>query len=460
MIRLFSPPKHLLLFASFLIAANLPATVWTYPAPAEQFRSPDYLVTVTQAGQTHTSFVYRHAHQDAALRDRGTDFNHWTTFSFSEPITVTVTRLRGEATGATILPSARQIQPTTAGRTATFTLDRPAKLYVRFPDAPEDPLFIFADAPEENIPDRHDPNVIWFEAGKITDIGERFPVKSGQTVYIPGGAYVTGSITATAASRVTIRGRGVLSGYGYARRPNIEGIPYNTVMFDGPGTDQLVEGITITNPMHFCLLSRGTFTARNVKLFGWWHQTDGWGGGDNSVVEDSFMKVNDDSVKFYGKNQIARNLVIWQQVNGAPFQLGWGGAGQSAQNCLAENIDMIACESLSRGPGERTQTLLNLRNQSPESVIDGVTMRNIRVDGDMWGLLGLGQVKGRVRNIVFDNVTIKGSLKFHNFIRVEDNGSVEGIRVKNVRTQEGPLDATRASSWLTTGRVAPVEFLP
>ena len=53
--------------------------------------------------------------------------------------------------------------------------------------AAENPLFLFADAPEVNIPDRKDPNVIWFEAGRIHDIGEKFTIKytgkvSGDTI--------------------------------------------------------------------------------------------------------------------------------------------------------------------------------------------------------------------------------------------------------------------------------------
>ncbi len=261
--------------ALLLAAASLQAGLWTYPAPAEEFRSPHYVVRVTQSGRTHDSFVYRHAHQDEHLRERGSDFNHWTTFSFSE-------------------------------------------------------------------------------------------------------------------------------------------------------------GITVTNPQHFCLLSRGRLTTRNVKLFGWRHQTDGWGGGDGSSIEDSFIKVNDDSVKLYGKNQTARHLVIYQQVNGAPFQLGWGGSGQSAQHCLVEDIDVVACDAAEEIQRESNQAFLNLRNQSAESVIDGVTLRRLRFDCDLPMLVGFRQVKGPVRNIQFDGVTIHGRVNGRNFLRAEGTGSIAGLRLRDV----------------------------
>lgn len=448
-----------LTFAFGLTVAR--AEVWVYPVPTEEFRSPDYVVRVTQAGHTHESFVYRHAHQDDHLRDRGSDFNHWTTFSFSGEITVEVTRLRGPTRGVVIHPIPRDIRPTsTTANTITFTLTQPEKLFVRFPGAEEDPLFIFADEPEKNIPDRADPNVIWFEAGKVHDIGEKFTIKSGQTVYIPGGAYVKGSITAEGASDVIVRGRGILSGLGYARRPGTPGIPFNTVMFNGPGERQLIEGITVTNPTHFCLLSRGTLTTRNVKLFGWWHQTDGWGGGDDSLIEDSFIKVNDDSVKLYGKNQIARRLVIYQQVNGAPFQLGWGGAGQRATNCLVEDIYLVANEAADKTTREANQAFLNLRRQSPESVIDGVTLRRIHVDCDVPMLLGFIETKGRVRHILLEEVTIRGAQRGKNFLRTEGDGRIEGITLRNVSVNGRILTESEDALWSTTGDVAAVRFAP
>lgn len=442
----------------FVLLPGTRATVWTYPAPAEEFRSPAYAVRVLQNGQAQDSFVYRHAHQDEHLRDRGTDFNHWTTFSFDGRVTIEIVRLNGAAADAEIRPLDRKLLPTASGARLAFTLDRPEKLYVKFPDAEEDPLFIFADPPELNIPDRTDPRVIWFEAGRVHDIGERFSLKSGQTLYIPGGAYVRGSIVADNASDITVRGRGILSGLGYARRPGTAGIPYNTILFNGTGDRQLVEGITVTNPTHFCLLSRGRLTTRNVKLFGWWHQTDGWGGGDGSVIEDSFLKVNDDSVKLYGRDQIARRLVIWQQVNGAPFQLGWGGAGQRATNCLVEDIDLIANDAANKTQRESNQAFLNLRRQSRDSVIAGVTLRRIRIDSDVPMLLGFIETEGRVSDITFDDVVVRGTQRGKNFLHTAGDGRIAEVTLRNVRIGGRLLTESDPAFWNTTGTVAPVRF--
>ena len=438
------------------------AAVAVYPSPDDAYRSPAYTVTVIQDGQRYPSFTYRHGNPDEHLLDRMSDSNHWTTFSFDGEVTVEVTAPGRDLTGTEIRPLARNLTPSIDGDTLRFTLREPGQFWLKIPGTEEDPLFVFADPPEVEVPARDDPNVIWFEAGKVHRIGERFLINDGQTVYIEGGAYVIGSIAAESASRLTVRGRGILSGIDYPRRPGAQSIPYNTIMFNGPGDDQLVEGITVTHPTHFCILSRGRLTTRRVKLFGFWHQTDGWGGGPGSLIEDSFMKVNDDLVKLYAADQTARRLVLYQQVNGAPFQLGWGGAGQQARNCLVEDIDLIACEAAGKTTREANQAFLNLRHQHADSAIDGVTMKRIRIDDDIAMLVGLTQVKGTVRNLVLEDVTLRGRVNGANFVRTEGDGSVADLRLTRITVDGAPVTSADDAGlrWSTTGDVAPVRFTP
>jgi hypothetical protein len=161
-------------------------------------------------------------------------------------------------------------------------------------------------------------------------------------------------------------------------------------------------------------------------------------------------------VKLYGKNQTARGLVIYQQVNGAPFQLGWGGSGQSAQNCLVEDIDVVACDAADKTQREGNQAFLNLRHQSAESVIDGVTLRRLRFDCDIPMIVGFLQVKGQVRNIQFEGVMLQGRVNGRNFLRTEDAGSIAGLRLRGVTISS----AGSSLQWVTSGRVAPVDWAP
>jgi hypothetical protein len=81
--------------------------------------------------------------------------------------------------------------------------------------SPRDPLFIFANPSEVDVPTAATPNVIYFGPG-LTDLGTKpLSVANGQTVYLAGGAYVKGRLQLArrnAPGGVTVRGRGILSG--------------------------------------------------------------------------------------------------------------------------------------------------------------------------------------------------------------------------------------------------------
>jgi hypothetical protein len=420
------------LFILLLLVSQARAGLWTYPSPGDQFRSKHYSVNVFHQEKSSQSFTYQDRNPEKKLLTRMTDYNHWTTFSFDGAVRIEVTRLNGSAAGAEVRPLAAGIKPLITSSTVTFSISKPGKFWIKFPGMDEHPLFIFADPPETDVPDRKDPNVTWFEGGKIHEIGEKFQVRSGQTLYLEGGAYVKGTITGRNVDNVTIRGRGILSGIDIPRKPGTAGIPWNLIQFDGSGS-QSVEGITCIQPPHFVLLSRGKFVVRNTKLFGWYHQTDGWGGGDDSLIEDSFLKVNDDVVKFYGKNQTARRLTIWQQVNGAPFQLGWGGDGQAASNCLAEDITIIRTENTRRNPGKTSNTsLLNLQKQGSNSRISGVTIRRVVIEDDALHLLGIKDASGSITGIQLQDIRIHGRIGAPGYLLTSGRGSVEQVSFENI----------------------------
>ena len=63
---------------------------------------------------------------------------------------------------------------------------------------------------------KNDPNIIYFGPGVYKPDG--IPVKSGQTVYIAGGAVIYGQMIPTELKNITIRGRGIISGAVYDRQ--------------------------------------------------------------------------------------------------------------------------------------------------------------------------------------------------------------------------------------------------
>jgi len=141
------------------------------------------------------------------------------------------------------------------------------------------------------------------------------------------------------------------------------------------------------------------------------------------------MKVFDDNVKLYGKNQRATNLVIYQQHNGAPFQLSWG--GQSGQNCLADNIDIVKCWVNKKG-GPGNSALLNLRKGS-DKLISNISIKNVRCDQGIYQLLGIGNDKtGEVKNIVLENITVIGNQLQQSYIDNLASATTKMIEFKNI----------------------------
>ena len=56
-----------------------------------------------------------------------------------------------------------------------------------------------------------------------------------------------------------------------------------------------------------------------VKILGWRNNGDGIGQGANGIVEDCFIRTQDDATYVNGRG--VRRVVYWQDVNGSTFVL-------------------------------------------------------------------------------------------------------------------------------------------
>lgn len=421
------PMKYKLLLIILQISILVHSEVNTYPGADNILKSVQYEVRVSQNGIISNSFVYADENTFSAQKSQMTDWNHWTCFSFSGTIEVKVTKLTpGAINTCKIYPISDSIQAQIDNNTVTFTLNSPKKLHIAIGGMYEQPLFIFADAPETDIPKSTDANVVYWGPG-IHNIGEHYPLNSNTTYYLAGGAYVKGSFLANGnATNVRIRGRGILSGIDIAH------CNYSTCKFDktaillasGSATKSYIEGITITNPGQYCIQSYGGYLeTNNVKCFGWWYETDGWVGGNNSKLWDSFFKVYDDVIKLYFQNMQVSDLVIYHQHNGAPFQFGWG--SEQGANCLVSDIDIITDESISLG---NNHTLLNCANGSTSNKVTNMKFDNIRVDQNLTAILGLKSY-GIYTNIEINNLQIRGKVNYTNYINY---GIFNNIVLKNI----------------------------
>ncbi|MEI7728728.1 MAG: hypothetical protein WCO56_04120 [Verrucomicrobiota bacterium] len=406
--------------------------VTVYPAlPNHQYGSDLYEVTVSQAGQSHPSYVYKSTRQGPnPWNVFTTDANHWTSFSFSGPVTVLITVRNGNAVKlATVRPLAKQIRATVVGNTVSFTLTKPANLFVELDGQPREPLFIFANPPEANAPTASTPNVIYFGPG-VTDLGATpHSVADGQTVYLAGGAYVKGRLQTTARQGkqgVTIRGRGVLSGIGITENRGTFGQFMIDASSQKPATDLSVEGIVVTDspgPGCFC---GGRLTAENVKLLAWTRCSDGIGGGAGSLVKGCFLKVNDDNIHFHVSGMKAINNVVWLQAAGSALQMGWN-VKQSVDGEHADGLDIIGNDM------GRTRTKHDWLNANAVALMDmhnrtvykNIVIENIRHEGRPYQLFGV-----RIKLAAED----PGHASYR-----EGRGCVDGMILKNITSAQLPL---------------------
>jgi len=172
--------------------------------------------------------------------------------------------------------------------------------------------------------------------------------------YLEPGAFVSGGFKTTCWQRgsdaVVFSGRGVISG---------EAFPWHSPLFEwallniDAGVGNVVDGITlIDSPMfHMASYSRNA-TIRNVKMLGTWpYNSDGFDTGLGGLVEDCFVRANDDSIKISGgTDSLVQRIVVWQMINGAVIQMGWI-SPLAWQRVTVRDIDVIHVDycSASRG---------------------------------------------------------------------------------------------------------------
>ncbi|MBM3852411.1 MAG: hypothetical protein FJ399_04560 [Verrucomicrobia bacterium] len=496
-------------------SAGAAESVIVWPVPAGVPVSPDYEVTVSRGGGSwrpatfwsfsravdktvdpegryiKLSFLALHSTEyKEPEKNRDTYAHSWAQFDVAGgPVEVTV-KIRRPLPGVTlplrsaaVLPSAYGIQAwVEGGDTIRFTLPRPAKIAV-VPNHREalaqlakteekqalegyrNPLFLFARAPERDVPAKAAggtlvirpgqavtpaefgrAKVIWFEPG-VHDFS-RFPgdeqyymmLRTGQTVYLEGGAWVYGNFRSAVRRPIgdipLVRGRGVLSG---DKQP-WDGVPYvRTVV-----SHVQLDGITITDPHNH--IQHSIAPVRDTAVVGAWHgNTDGLTveprPGETFAgwhIDDCFVMAADTNLKVGGPAR-ARNYVAWQLNNAEPVWI------RNPHGAVVEGVHVIAYHNWK---GRQTFNLHGGRDGVRNTII-----RNIVIEAPFVPLLFLLPAEDpgapQFENVVFENILVNtphiaakspigapqaggpatGRLVFRNLI-------INGVRVTNANCRD------------------------
>lgn len=323
--------KHILLFLLIPVIASAQSSLTVYPAPEGVEMKEDFTVKVrVPGGEWQDVPTYMVKVDEVRGTKHHVEKSSLAYFDFDGKVEVAVTSSGQKVESACVRPLSYDIEPEINGNTLAFVLDRPRNLSVEVNGDIFHNLQIFANPPDRNNPidggcvknerqlAKKRKDVIYFGPG-LHDLGkDTVFVKSGQTVYIAGGAFVYGTVHAVSVEDVKIHGRGIIMQKGRGEGVYVRGS--KNVEIDGIISTQCPiggsDGVKVTN----------------VKVI----SSYGWGDGLNVFASSNvhydgcFARTSDDCMTVYAtrkgfvgsaRNILMENCVLWADV-AHPIMIG------------------------------------------------------------------------------------------------------------------------------------------
>ena len=451
------------LLMGLVATKSVVGAVITYPVPQGENISADYEVFVNgkpvdvatiQVGEPFAKPPYSF----------GSTYSY-VQFDLDQPVEIMVRGIGLAMDHVVVLPKTQNIQIKKLNRdTIRFAINGPSKLSIE-PTGRCRPLLLFANRPEKDVPRPDDPQVIYFAPGIHRPPGGSIEVKSGQTVYLAGGAVVEASIHAANANNITIRGRGVLSGDRWAihegpvkglhglvnlvncRNVRIEGIVLRG-SYDWTVVPQNCEGVDIQN-IKICNL-RVRINDDGIDLCNSRHVK----------IKDVFIRTADDTIAVKGlKNDwgsvddvVVENSILWSDLARIVL-LGHESRAPKMENIDFRNIDII----------HTGQWPFFLFEPGDDMLLRKVRVEDIRIHaegnpkGAWYGELTPPQwtavirpnptqyasrTWGRIEDILFKNITVEGPPGKYVFL-VEAAADHRDRRMKNIAFENVLINGRR-----------------
>jgi hypothetical protein len=412
-----------------LISTLAYAGVTVYAPPPGLEPDPAYQVKV--AGSS--SFVYR-------LPVAAMTYFSYTWYKRRAEVEVTCAQA---VETVVVRPSRLKIKPVVKGNVIRFRLNETARVSVEVNGDIRHPLLIFADGPEDSPPKPGPAGVRYFEGGKIHDAG-RIDLKSGEMLYIAGGAVVHGSVYMDQAKGVRILGRGILLG-SLHKKGETRMVEINR------SQDVELDGIIIADSKHWTVpvIASDRVTLRNVKIVSGNDWDDGVDvvGSRDVTVDQCFIRTKDDcvavkaGVDYFTKyqtqrdvrNVVVKNSVLWNAEWGNGLEIGFETRTENISGIRFLNLDLIHVE----GP-EGTFTIHN----GDRATVSDVVYDDIRVE-DSHGLLVDFQVlqsryskdkdRGQIQRVRFHNIRVTGKELPSRIQGFDVRHAVEGVEFDDFR---------------------------
>jgi hypothetical protein len=462
-------------------------TIW--PAPAEEKLCEDYTLRVNGKPATVCSCRVSAVplnqvwpgYQRPLDQTELAGFAHW---DMAGSVTVEVTSKR-PFKNVIVRPGSRGIRPTVRGQRITFTLTKPGPVTVEL-DGPHHALHLFADPPEADAPKPGAAGVHYFGPG-IHRPG-KLQLKSGETLYVAGGAVVYTAVEATGATGVRILGRGVIDTSEYERGQGGGSIRLTDC------SDVKIDGVILRDPDVWCLSAFGcrNLEISNVKLVGLWrYNADGIDicNSQDVVVRNSFVRAFDDAIVLKGLKGLGDRPVRNVQVHDIVIWCDWGrGLEIGAETAAPEFADIRFrdCDII------RTTHIAMDIQCGDRAVVHDVRYENIRVETDdvcpaprmqssrneryvenpsdeyVPNLLVIVIAKnpysqdterGSVHDITYQNIMVMGRRAPRSFfIGLDAQHAVQGVKIDNLRFNAQPAHSAAEANLALGTNVSGVRF--
>jgi len=360
-----------------------------------------------------------------------------------------------------------QVSPLSRGTAAThapeeirFTMQVPNQLSVEINGLIDRTMMIFANPPETNAPNPNDRNVIYFGPGVhiVDDPDNRIRLRSGQTLYLAGGAVVTGIVLAEDADDIKILGRGILHAGNVAGRwPD-----YWRGIVDWPADapqrhSQValknckrieIGGVSLIDTPEWTLAIDHCedIVIKNIKIIGYQINSDGIDlcGCKNVTVRDCFIRSSDDTIAVKclydptGENVTTSDIevtgcTLWADRASA-IEIGHEACAAEIAYMRFADIDILHQREESYG-----YHAIDITNSDFADIHD-ILYEDIRIErcNRLFGLRvregafgSSGYSKGRIHNITLRNIRCDGNSAIFLMGR-DDEHTVCGIRLENI----------------------------
>lgn len=456
----------------------------TWPGPAGQPASADFTLKVDQ----QPVFVYR-ARVRSLLQPREdgdlvtkreltpAERAAFAIFDVRGPVTVEVRPQRTFRT-ARILPARAGIVPEIKAGVIRFRLAQPRSVTVLLDDSTELPLHLFVSAPEKDTPRADDPNVIYYGSG-VHEVGQ-LEVKSGQTLYVAGGAVLRARLPADAkpviakwsglpayqgnmvrvakAEHVRIAGRGILDA-GLLPRHGW------TMIKLSQSRDVRIEGVTLLDAAgwNINISSSEDIAVEDVRILGARLNSDGIDlvNSSNVTVRRCFVRSHDDGIiaKTMQAEPQAERITVedcqlwddWGYALGATYETRapirdmvfrrcdvlfarhWAMGIHVSDGATVSNIRFEDIDVTSHPAGEHMGGHYNSLTEEPK-------LLRCLITADMWGH---DKERGQIRDVELERVRIDGPLLPSELLGFDEKHTVERVTLRDIRQhgQSSPLNA-------------------